>query len=143
MRSTQKSPGYEVALDVLRRRKWLGILVFAAIFTAVVSAVVFLPDVYQSTATVIVEGQKVPEAFVQSAVTLGIDDRLQTITQQILSRSRLEELINRFNLYPDLLQDMPRSAIIERMRQDIRLDRRGLKDKKSKNRATVAFAISY
>src|SRR5688572_24173611 len=95
------------ALEMWRRRKWLAILAFIGVFVAMVSITMFLPNVYQSTARILVQRQQVPEAFVKSTVTSGIDIRLQTITQQVLSRSRLEGMINHFGLYPDLLQRRP------------------------------------
>src|SRR5215813_10496690 len=126
LQTAQKGAGLSAVFDAWRRRKWLAILVFPIVLTAVVSVAMFLPDVYQSTATILVERQQVPEAFVQSTVTSGIDVRLQTITQQVLSRSRLDSLINRFNLYQDLRQRVPFEQVIERMRQDILLDQTGL-----------------
>ncbi len=134
--------GVETAWELWQRRKWLALLVFLAVFTAVVSVTMFLPDIYQSTTTILVERQQVPEAFVQSTITSGIDFRLQTITQQVLSRSRLENLIDHFGLYQDLRQRVPLEQVIERMRQDILLDQTGLQ-KGGNGETTVAFAISY
>src|SRR5262249_26678921 len=125
MQATQQGGGIDVALDVWRRRKWLAIFIFAMVFTAVTSVVAFLPDIYESTATILVERQQVPEAFVQATVTSGIDLRLQTITQQVLSRSRLEGLINRFGLYAEMRQRAPLEEVIEAMRQDILLEQKG------------------
>ena len=138
----QKHGGFENAWEIWKRRKWLAILVFLAVFTAVASVTMFLPAIYQSTTTILVERQQVPETFVQSTITSGIDFRLQTITQQVLSRSRLENLIDRFSLYQDLRQRVPLEQVIERMRQDILLDQTGLQ-KEGKGETTVAFAISY
>src|SRR5207247_7030527 len=81
--------GLEVAAGVWSRRKWLAAVVFAATFTAAASIVRFLPDVYRSTATVLVERHEVSEAFVKSSVTGEVETRLQTISQEILSRGRL------------------------------------------------------
>jgi len=103
----------------------------------------FLPDVYESTATILVERQQVPEAFVQTTVTSGIDLRLQTITQQVLGRSRLEGLINRFGLYADVLQRVSLEEVIETMRKDIVLEQKGKQQNRGKDDPTVAFTISY
>src|SRR5438309_5919348 len=137
-----KGAGLSAAFDAWRRRKWPAIWLFAAVVAGTVSAAVFLPNVYQSTATILVERQQVPEAFVQSTVTSGIDLRLHTITQQVLSRSRLESLINRFGLYTEFLQRAPLEEVIARMRQDITLEQKG-SDKRSQAETTVAFTISY
>jgi polysaccharide chain length determinant protein (PEP-CTERM system associated) len=143
MQAAQQGGGIDAALDVWRRRKWLAIFIFAMVFTAMTSVAVFLPDVYESTATILVERQQVPEAFVQATVTSGIDLRLQTITQQVLSRSRLEGLINRFGLYADVLQRVSLEEVIETMRKDIVLEQKGKQQNRGKDDPTVAFTISY
>src|SRR5207244_29255 len=68
--------------------------------------------------------------------------RLHTISQEILSRSRLEALMNRFGLYADLRKRVPSEEVIERMRKDIQLERKGVAVKGGRQ-ATVAFTISY
>src|SRR5262245_53400565 len=134
----------EIAFDIWRRRKWLAIVLFAGVLTAVVSVAVFLPNTYAAKATILVERQQVPEAFVQSTVTSGVDVRLQTITQQLLSRSRLEGLISRFNLYADVRQQVPLEEVIDSMRKDIVLEQTEQKGPKQEGKAeTIAFAIGY
>ena len=68
----EEEAGSGFTLDRLRaawsRRKWLGILLFAVPFTAVVTLVMALPDVYRSIATVMIERQQVPRSFVRSTV---------------------------------------------------------------------------
>src|SRR5262245_37467278 len=113
--------GLQRVWEIWSRRKWLTILVFVFPFAAGVSLLAFLPSVYQSSLTLLVERQQVPEAFVRPTVTSALETRLQTISQDILSRSRLEALIKRFNLYADLRSRVPAEEVIERMRTDIQL----------------------
>jgi protein tyrosine kinase modulator len=127
---------------VWSRRKWLAILVFLVPFAAGTSVTLSLPNLYRSTATVLVERQRVPEAFVRPTVTSELETRLQTISQGVLSRSRLEELINRFKLYADLRKRMPSDEVVERMRRDIQLEVKSA-EAKGRQSATVAFALSY
>src|SRR5947207_1390830 len=133
-------------LDVLpavwSRRRWLAILAFAAPMSAAVSLIAFLPNIYRSTATVLVDRQQIPEAFVRSTVTSALETRLHTISQEILSRSRLEALINRFDLYPGLRDRMPLEQVIGRMRKDIKLELTNA-EAKNQREVTVAFTISY
>jgi polysaccharide chain length determinant protein (PEP-CTERM system associated) len=139
-----ESPRKGAALDRLRavwsRRKWLAILAFAVPATAAASLVSALPNIYRATATVLVEGQQVPEAFVRSTITSELETRLHTISQEILSRSRLETLITRFGLYPDLRKRVSSEEVVERMRSDVQLQ---LKASNARGRATTAFALSY
>jgi succinoglycan biosynthesis transport protein ExoP len=139
---TPKGFGLERLLAAWSRRRWLAILAFAASMSAAVSLITFLPNIYRSTATVLVDRQQIPETFVRSTVTSALETRLHTISQEILSRARLEALIARFGLYRDLQERLPMEAIVVRMRKDIKLELksaevRGLRE------ATVAFTISY
>jgi polysaccharide chain length determinant protein (PEP-CTERM system associated) len=131
--------------EVWGRRKWLAILTFLPIAAATLALVAALPRLYQSTAIVLVDRQQVPEDMVRSTVTSGLETRLHTINQEILSRSRLEQLITRFGLYPDLRRRVPLESVIEQMRRDIRLDFRSPDGHAAagKGRATVAFSVSY
>jgi polysaccharide chain length determinant protein (PEP-CTERM system associated) len=131
----------ELAWAVWCRRKWLAILVFAVPFTAGASVFAFAPNVYQSTATVLVDRQQVPEAFVRPTVTSELEVRLHSISQEILSRSRLEAIISRFGLYAKLRTQQPTEAIIERMRQDIGLELKGSDPRRRDS--MIAFAVAY
>jgi len=138
----RKRAALDRLLAIWSRRKWLALLAFAAPLAGGVSLFTFLPNIYRSAATVIVDRQQVPESFVRSTVTSAVETRLQTISQEVLSRSRLEALIQRFGLYADLRTKAPLEDVINRMRGDIKLELksaelRGLRE------ATVAFTISY
>src|SRR3989475_3007812 len=139
---TRKQSGRGSLLAIWSRRKWLAILAFSGPMAVGMSLVAFLPNIYRSTATVLVDRQQVPEAFVRSTVTSALETRLHTISQEVLSRARLEDLINRFGLYVELRKQAPLEDVIARMRGDIKLELksaelRGLRE------ATVAFTITY
>jgi polysaccharide biosynthesis transport protein len=121
-----------------RRRRTLAAFAFLVPFTMAITLVVSLPNIYQSSATVLVERQQVPESFVRATVLSALDTRLQTLNQEILSRSSLEPLIARFHLYPKVI---PVDAV-DRMRRDIQLDLRNVRSGSSVG-STVAFAITY
>ncbi|MBI4011596.1 MAG: hypothetical protein HY359_04750 [Candidatus Rokubacteria bacterium] len=139
---TRRGSGVRLALDAWGRRKWLAIVTFAGLFTAAISVATFLPGIYRSTATVLVERQEVPETFVRPAVTGELETRLQTLSQQILSRARLNDLIDRFDLYPKLRREVPAEVVVERMRRDIQLELRSVEQTGGRG-ATIAFALSY
>ncbi|MCI0545920.1 MAG: Wzz/FepE/Etk N-terminal domain-containing protein [Candidatus Rokubacteria bacterium] len=126
-------------LGALRRRKWIALVAFLVPFSALMSTIAFLPKIYRSTATVLVERQQVPESFVKATVTSELQTRLDTISQEILSRSRLQGVIERFGLYPEARSRVAPDDLVIRMRRDIqvRLEEGGPKG------ATVAFAVSY
>jgi polysaccharide chain length determinant protein (PEP-CTERM system associated) len=139
---TRGSSGLEWASDIWRRRRSLAIVIFTGTFSVVASFAAFLPDLYRSTATVLVERQQVPETFVRASVTGELETRLHTISQETLSRARLQELIDRFQLYPDLQGLLAPEAVVEQMRRDIRLDLKGVEAFGGQG-ATIAFELSY
>jgi len=135
-------PHLDWILAVWSRRRWLAVVSFLVPLTAGVSVVSFLPNVYRSASTVLVDRQQIPETFVRSTVTSALETRLQTISQEILSRSRLEDLINRFGLYPHLRNRVPLEDVIARMRSDTKVDVKSV-EVKGQQEATVAFTITY
>src|SRR5215472_4182228 len=127
-----------------RRRKWLALLVFAVPLAAGITVILSVPKLYRSTATILVERQAIPEAFVRPTVTSELETRLQIISQEILSRARLEELMTRFDLYPDLRTRISREELVERFRRDIVLEVKATGRMSSNGQpGTVAFALSY
>jgi succinoglycan biosynthesis transport protein ExoP len=142
--NSEPRPGasFSVARALWRRRKGLAIVAFAASCAAAFGVIAFLPNVYSSTAIVIVERQQVPEGFVRPSVTGDLETRLYTVSQEILSRGRLRALIERFSLYPELRQRTTPESVVEQMRRDIRLKLKGA-ESPAGHGATIAFDISY
>jgi len=101
------------------RRKWWAILPAVVITGLAFGWIRTLPNQYMSDTLILVVPQQVPETYVRSTVTTRIEDRLQTITQQILSRTRLERIIQDFNLYPELRRTSIMEDVVERMRTSI------------------------
>lgn len=106
----------EDILAVARKRIWLVLLPLAVVSAATAVWVRQLPDVYQSDTAILVVPQRVPESYVKSTVTTRIEDRLQSIQQQIMSRTRLERIITEFNLYPEERKTEIMEDIVQRMR---------------------------
>jgi len=134
----------ELVFNILRRRKWAGLITFAAMFSLAAPFSVFLPNIYRGTATVIVESQEAPSSFVKPSVP-ELETRLVTIQQEILSRTRLSDLIARLNLYPRLRAHIPpvsTDALVERMRRDIHVDFTGT-DQSRGRPITIGLKITY
>jgi polysaccharide chain length determinant protein (PEP-CTERM system associated) len=106
-------------LYILRRRWVPSVTVFLAVLAAGLAYAMFWPPVYEAVALVVVQPQKVPGGIVRSTVTTKMEERLQIITQQVLSRTRLMEIIERFDLYPQSRHRVAPDALAERMRKDV------------------------
>src|SRR5436309_6248662 len=108
----------EDVLPILRRRIWLTLLPLAVAAAATAVIARKLPDRFRSeTLILVVPG--VPESYVRPSVATSIEERLQTIAQQILSRTRLERIIRDFDLYALQRRTDVMEKIVERMRKDI------------------------
>jgi polysaccharide chain length determinant protein (PEP-CTERM system associated) len=106
----------EAILKIGWRRKWQ--IVLPALVTAAAASwwIHGLPNKYRSDTLLLVLPQHVPETFVRSTVTTRSDDRLQSITQQILSRTQLEQIIRDFDLYADRRKTAVMQDIVDSMR---------------------------
>jgi Uncharacterized protein involved in exopolysaccharide biosynthesis len=112
-------------LEIILRRKWLIILPFIIIIIGGIIYSYRLPKLYQASTLILIQQQKVPTAYVQPTVTSPIGERLHTISQQIMSRTRLEAIINELSLYQDLRGTLFMEEIVGKMRKDINLEVRG------------------
>jgi len=133
----------EMVKSAWGRRKWLAVVVFAVPFVTAASLIMFMPGIYRSTATILVDRQQVPESMVRPTVTSALETRLHTISQEILSRSRLDALIKQFDLYADLRRSAPLEEAIDRMRKDIKLELKAVQQGEDRRSATIAFDLSY
>jgi uncharacterized protein involved in exopolysaccharide biosynthesis len=134
-------------LALLRRRKTM-ILAVSATLLAMSAAVAFLlPAVYRSTATILIEEQEIPPDLVRSAIATYADQRIETIKQQVLSRSTLWHIVEQYDLYRDLRKRNPTEEILARFIKDIQIDVMNVKviDKRTQNptQATIAFTLAY
>lgn len=114
-------PGKQYTFDSLMqtasRRKWLILLPMLLVGAIGAAIVTYLPNLYRSESLILVVPQRVPESYVKSTVTARIEDRLQAISQQILSRTRLEQIVNDFNLYAEERADKKlMEDLVEEMR---------------------------
>jgi polysaccharide chain length determinant protein (PEP-CTERM system associated) len=109
----------EDVLKILWHRKWLLIVPFVVATMCTYAVARRLPEVYRSETLIQVTPQRIPESYVRSTVTSRIEDRLGSIQQIITSRSRLERIIQDFNLYPEERKVMVMEDVVERMRSDI------------------------
>ena len=109
-------------LQVARRRRWaiLLTLLVATLGTVFVSHV--LPAQYKSEATILVEQQQVPERYVTPTTTADLIQALQAMTQDILSRSRLLQIISEFDLYPSEKKRLGPDELVQQMRKNIEIE---------------------
>jgi len=143
----QQQPSLGDMAQVIKRRKWSLILPALIIIVAALLVALLLPSIYRSTATILIEEQEIPAEFVKATVTSYAEERIQTIKQRVMSFTRLNDLVNRFNLYRNLRDTWTMEQIVSKMKEDIKLepvsaevvDPRTGRPKS----ATIAFTLSY
>lgn len=136
--------GYLVG--VIRRRFWQMALPAAGLFAVVAVVVMLLPAKYQSSATILIEGQEVPQELVRTTVTGFVEERLQSITQVVLNRGNLMGIIERAGLYPDERKSMTSEQLVAMMRKDITMEPITAEVMSNTGRpstATIAFSVAY
>ncbi|MGA2776351.1 MAG: GNVR domain-containing protein [Steroidobacteraceae bacterium] len=114
---------------------------------ATVLLALLLPPTYQSMATILIEQQEIPQELVRSVITSYADQRVQVISQRVMTTQNLLSLIERYNLYPDIRRKEPREVLLKQMREDIgmKMISADVIDPRSgrPQQATIAFSVSY
>jgi polysaccharide chain length determinant protein (PEP-CTERM system associated) len=110
----------------LRRRRYF-LVPLAVVFLGACLWCALAPRKYEASTLVLVTPQRVPSELVRSTVTSGISDRLNAISQEIMSRTRLEAVIDEMRLFPKEAKTLERDALVAMVRSNITVDlpRRG------------------
>lgn len=117
----QRTPGEY--LKILKRRKWLIILPVIAVATAVGYVVYRLPDVYESSTLIVVKPSTLPTSTIPTVAEDGLTRQLSSISQVVSSRSSLEPLIDKYNLYQrERQRGTAMEEVVEMMRDAIRVE---------------------
>ncbi len=144
--TTKATDPRELLRGYLRHRKTF-YLVSIILAIATVALALGLPPTYVAGATILIEQQEIPQDLVRSAVTSFADQRVQIISQRVMTTQNLMALIDRYKLYPDIRLTKPREELLNKMREDIamKMISADVIDPRSgvPTRATIAFSVSY
>ena len=126
-------------IRILQRRKWLVILPVIAITTAVAWVVYRLPNIYQSSTLIVVRPSTLPTGVVPTINEDSLTRQLTSITQVVTSRSSLEPLVDKYDLYrEERRRGEAMESVIAMMRDDIKVE-----VNTSRNDITNGFNISF
>jgi polysaccharide chain length determinant protein (PEP-CTERM system associated) len=112
-------------IEIFLRRIWYIIIPFIVVMIGAVLYAYNSPKLYKASTLILVTPQKVPEAFVKPTVTSGIEERLQSIGQEIMSRTRLEQVISEFKLYQGEAKSISLEEVVELMKKNITIEIKG------------------
>jgi len=109
-------------IEIFLRRIWYIVIPVIVVMTGAILYAYSSPKLYRASTLISVTPQKVPEAFVRPTVTSRIEERLQSIGQEIMSRTRLEQIISELKLYQEEARSSSPEGIVELMRKNIQID---------------------
>lgn len=124
-------------LEILRRRMWYIIIPFVLVMVGASIYAIIAPREYKASTLVLVSPQSVPEDFVHATVTSRVEERLQSIAQEVMSRTRLETIMTEFRLYEKERKNLSKEEVVELMRKNIQVELPTKKDERG------SFAISF
>ena len=132
---------------IFRRRKWQFIVPAALVILVAAAVAIGLPSVYRSSATILVEQQEIPADLVRSTVTSYAGERIEIISQRVMTAENLGRIIEEYDLYPDLRRNTDLATAVRRMREDVgreMINARFADPHSGRPRsATIAFSVSY
>ncbi|OPL16311.1 MAG: hypothetical protein AVO38_08140 [delta proteobacterium ML8_D] len=133
--------------EIIKRCKWWLILPFVSIVILSGIICLILPNTYKSTATILIQSQQIPSTMVSSTVTGYAEQRINTITQEVMSRSRILDLIKKYDLLPNKREKLTTEELVDRIRTRIVLEPINAEiNKETQSRPvllTIAFTLSY
>lgn len=129
-----------------RRRAQIAAIVVVIFGIGAIVALAW-PPTYRAAATILIEEQQIPSELVQSTVTSYASQRIQTISQRVMTRSNLLEIMQKFNLYTEERERETIEDVLARMREDIKLDMISAEvvDPRTgrPTAATIAFSLAF
>ena len=132
---------------MFHRRRTLVVLAGGILLGLSLAAAFLWPATYKSMATILIEEQEIPSELVHSTITSYADQRIETIKQQVMSRTTLWKVVEQYNLYPDLRRTNPAEEVVKRFTKDIAVDviSADVVDKRTQHptKATIAFTVAY
>lgn len=126
-------------LHAVWRRKRLVSIIWALLATGAIFAVQSIQSTYRAEAIVLVDSQKIPEAFVSSTVNGELADRLALISENIMTSDRLLQIIGGFDLYRAERKHLTQEELLRKMRLDISIEF----EKSWTGGRTQAFRLGY
>jgi uncharacterized protein involved in exopolysaccharide biosynthesis len=132
---------------VIRRRRRPLLFVIGGVLLLTALVALFWPPRYSATGTILIEQQELPTELVRSTVSSYASQRVQVISQRVMTTENLMTIVQRYGLYADLRRRSPREEVIKEMRKDTRLEMisADVIDPRDGHptKATIAFSISY
>ncbi len=132
-------------LSVMRRHPAYLIGTFVAVLLVSLVVAVTMPRTYQSTGTIMIQGQNVPDSVVPTQVQVSVDERINNIKQRVLTRESLLNIANKYKIFSGNDRYLSSTELIQRMRDKVSVDLISVDTVQgfSSGKATIAFNLSF
>ncbi|MBC7983062.1 MAG: lipopolysaccharide biosynthesis protein [Candidatus Obscuribacterales bacterium] len=145
--STKPTASLAEILQAVRRRRRPLLWVASGTLVAALLCALFWPPTFVSTGTILIEQQELPADLVRSTISSFADQRIQIITQRVMTTENLLRIIDRYKLYEQIRKTKPREVLIGKLRDNIGFEMISAEviDPRHGNptKATIAFSISF
>lgn len=129
--------------SIVKRRYLFVILPALVILAATVAVAFLLPKTYLSTATILIESQRIPSELASSTVTSNTNERIKVIEQRLLARDSLLEIAAKYDLYTTNGERPSPTEIVEKMRGAILIEQISVTLNSRRNTEIVGFHVSF
>lgn len=134
-------------LATVWRRKFQIVIISTLLILLAIAFSLGLSSVFRSSSTILIEQQEIPQDLVRTTITSYADQRIQVISQRVMTSANLWKVIQKYDLYKEMREKKPRELVIKAMRDDISLDTLSAEvvDPRSGKpvQATIAFTLAY
>jgi succinoglycan biosynthesis transport protein ExoP len=128
----------QFSVDAVKKRPYALFLTSLLIAITGIVVISLIPNQYKATTTILVDPQKIPERYVASTITSDPNAHLNTLMQQVLSASSLEEIVDQLNLYPEIRKTKSHEELLDFIRNKIKIEL-----KPGTEQGLSSFSISY
>ena len=147
MEEQEHIKGIQDYIAIFKRNKKLLMVIATTLFAITCFITYKLPSVFRSEAIILIEQQDIPQDLVRSTVTSYADQRIQVISQRVMSSVNLRKIVDKFNLFVEEQKKETFASILNKMRDDIQLEMisADVIDPISgaPTKATIAFSLAF
>ena len=129
--------------EILKKRKFYGLIPFVCVFAIGLAIVMLWPPTYQSEGKILVESQQIPVDLVRPTVTATASERIATIQQRVMTRENLLKIVDKYQMFADQRDKLSRTDLLDLMRANtvvkpIEIDPQG-----GQQNLTVAVTVGF
>jgi uncharacterized protein involved in exopolysaccharide biosynthesis len=130
-------------IDVLKRRLLYFLIPFVLVLGIGTTVVMLIPAVYLAEGKILVESQQIPSDLVRPTVTAVANERIQVISQRILTRDNLLTVAAKYQLFAGRQKQLTGTEMVDQMRSAVRIKPIDLKSSRGPNSVTLAFTVGF